>query len=243
MRIKVAALVTALSIMLTGCGSVEEEPVGVTAPSAGVTSESSEEDAKTPVLTQAPETEATSVTTQETTETSDKKKKFTVMTEPPPEITDEGTIIYDRPNPEIEVSAEVFAEYVKDMGYSFCVPEGAKKMTYIIDTGYPSAKMVFYLNGVEWTAGVGKVDKKYYAPHPYVADYMTEIDCDLESGQVTNVHGVEGDIRYYEISFSDGVADSYKLWTEWYLQEDGLAVSLTGFSDDPIHTIPVETLA
>ena len=234
MKIKIAVLVTAFSVMLTGCGAINDEPVGVTAPAAEVMSEETRETAETSVQTQAPET------AQETAETTAQLSE--PDPEPPSEEDDKVTVIYDRPDPEIEVSAEEFEEYMKKLGYSLCVPDGAEKVTYITDTDYPAARMDFYLNGVEWSAGVRKVDKTFYAPHPYVDEYMTAIDCDLESGQVMNVHGVEGDIWYYKISFSDGAADRYKLETEWYLQEDGLAVGLTGWSDEPIHKIPVEAL-
>ena len=81
MKIKTAALLTALSVMLTGCGAINDEPVGVTAPAAEVTSEEPRETAETTAQLSEPDHE------------------------PPSEEDDKVTVIYDRPDPEIEVSA------------------------------------------------------------------------------------------------------------------------------------------
>lgn len=241
MKIKIAVLVTAFSVMLTGCGAINDEPVGVTAPAAEVMSEETRETAETSVQTQAPETEATSETAQESTETTAKKRKFTSMTEPPPEITDKGTVIYQRPNPEIEVTAEEFKEFEEEIGYSLSVPEGAKNVVYQIDTEQYYGTLAFYLDDVLWNAKVRRRDKSEYKPEPYVGDYETEIDCEFKSGQVTKVHGVEGDIRYYRITYPNNT-EAYKLNAEWFLEDGGYELLMSCYSEEPIYTMPIETL-
>ena len=259
MRSKTAALLTALSLMLTGCGSVNEEPVRkvpaaettaettvtsiqTQAPETEATSETTREATETSVQTQAPETEATSETTAKSTETSARKRKFTTATEPPPEMTDKGRVIYQRPSPEYEVSAEDFEIFEEEIGYHLYLPEGAEKVAYWIDAEVYKGTLVFYLGDVLWDAKVMPVDgdeEPFY--RPYVDDYMTELDCDFESGQVTKLHGVEGDIRYYRITYSD-TSGAYTLEARWYLEDEGYVVEMGCLSDEPIHTMPIEVL-
>ncbi len=221
MRSKIAAILAAVSLVLTGCGSVNEEPAGVTAPAAGVTTEAPWESIETSAQTQAPETEAASDTTQESAETSAKKRKFTTMTEPPPELTEKGIIRYARPSPEYEVSAEDFAEFEKEIGFSLSVPEDAQNVAYQIDAEVYKGTLIFYLGDVLWDAKVRPVDKeRYYRGEPYVDEYMTELDCEFESGQVTTLRGVEGDIRYYRITYPDN-SEAYNLSATWYLEDEG----------------------
>lgn len=260
MKRKITALLTVLSLMLTGCGSISGESVHGTvpvaeiasdmpqedtetsvqtqAPETEVTSETTREDAETSVQTQAPETEVTSETTRESAETSVKQRKFTTATEPPPEMTDKGPVIYQRPDPEYEVSAEDFEVYEEEIGFHLSVPEGAEKIAYRIDAESYKGTLIFYLGDVLWDAKVMPADEEVFY-RPYVDEYMTELDCDLESDRFTKVHGVEGDIRYYKITYSD-TKEAYKLDARWYLEDEGYLIEMGCLSDEPIHSMPIE---
>ncbi|MBQ1553563.1 MAG: hypothetical protein IIZ66_08455, partial [Clostridia bacterium] len=178
---------TVLSLMLTGCGSISEESVHGTVPVAEIASDMPQEDTETSVQTQAPETEVTSETTRESAETSVKQRKFTTATEPPPEMTDKGPVIYQRPDPEYEVSAEDFEVYEEEIGFHLSVPEGAEKIAYRIDAESYKGTLIFYLGDVLWDAKVMPADEEVFY-RPYVDEYMTELDCDLESDRFTKVH-------------------------------------------------------
>ena len=73
----------------------------------------------------------------------------------------------------------------------------------------------------------------------YVDEYMDEIDCELDDGQITTVDGTEAELHYYRSQYTDG-SEAFNLFAKWTLEDEGYQIALRAFSETPIHTLPVE---
>ena len=149
---------------------------------------------------------------------------------------DEVTILTARPDPEIEVTAE---ELEKELSYRFIVPEGAENVIYFYDTESKRGTMTFYLDGVYWDAKVIRTDSYFEFNRKYIDEYTKEIVPELDSDRILQVHGIDPEINYYNTHYGQN-DESFDLSAMWYLEEEGLMIALSSYSETPIHTMPVE---
>ncbi len=159
--------------------------------------------------------------------------------EPEPEV--EAAVYEDstRDNPEKPVSAE---DFMNEFGSVVSVPDDITILEYKIDPEIQRGYMAFYKDDVLWNAYV-KPDNIWPEVYGvYVDEYMEEIDCELDDGQITEVHGIAPELHYYRIQYDDG-SEAYRLYVEWKLEDDGFQIALISYSENPIHTIPVEIWA
>lgn len=200
MKLKIITLLSALSLMLTGCASGNAS-ITSSSPEIGTTSGNSS------ITSSSPEIEVTS-----------------------------GNANITRDTTEIKVTAEKFQE---ETGFLFSVPEGAEDVTYFIDTETKRALMGFVLDGVLWNAIVKRSDAFEDIVNWYVRDNEEEIGCDFDSDQIMKVHGADPDVKCYRIHFADN-REAYSFSAMWFLEDEGFMISLVSFSENPVHTMPVE---
>ena len=63
-----------------------------------------------------------------------------------------------------------------------------------------------------------------------------------ENGQVIKARGAEPDVlRYFLIHYhSDTINDAYMFNAYWFLEDEGLELTLQSYSEQPVHEVPVE---
>jgi len=146
-------------------------------------------------------------------------------------------ILVQRADPEIEVTAEAFADM---MGFTFSVPDDAKDVTYIIDTDTGRGTMGFYLGDVLWNARVMRHDTYLNIEGDYVDDSMEEIRCDFASDPAMTVRGVDPTyVKGYRIKYSEDW-EAYMYKALWFLEDEGYIISLANYSETPVDSMPVE---
>lgn len=99
--------------------------------------------------------------------------------------------------------------------------------------------MAFYVDDVLWNVYVKKTDVYYDYRSGYMAENQKKIPCDLDSDRNLQVHGAEPEIDYYRIEYSDDDV-AYMLDAQWFLEDEGYMIALRSYSEEPIHTMPVE---
>ena len=144
--------------------------------------------------------------------------------------------LIDKPDPEVEVTAE---EFEKEYGFSPSIPEGVEEVQYVIDTDTHRGFVGFYEGDVLWNIKVLKTDEFKDIATPYSYEGTTEIDCFIDSNQDLTVQGVEPQLTCYRNQYSEDNED-YMAVAMWFLEDDGLMISLQSLSDEPVHTMPVE---
>lgn len=145
-------------------------------------------------------------------------------------------ILVDRPSPEIEVTPE---EFEKEYGFSPSIPESVEEVQYIIDTDTHRGFVGFYEGEVLWNIKVLKNEEFKDIGTPYFYEGTTEIDCFIDSDQDLTVHGVEPQLNCYMNQYSEDNVD-YSAVAMWFIEDDGLMITLVSLSDEPVHTMPVE---
>ena len=144
--------------------------------------------------------------------------------------------LVQRPNPEIEVSA---GEFESELGFHLSIPEGAGEVTYTIDTESKRGLAAFYQDGVLWNALVMRSDVSIDFINYYDDDNVDEVDIDFDSNQVLKVRGADPVLKYYRMRYSDN-SEAYMLTAQWFLEDEGFMVALKNYSEEPVHTMPVE---
>ena len=164
------------------------------------------------------------------------KLSDTDMQEAEPQV--EAALIEDgtRDNPEKPVSAE---DFMNEYGSIVTVPDDITVLEYKINPEIQRGYMAFYKDDVLWNAYVKPVNIWPEVYGVYVDKYMEEIDCELDDGQITEVHGITPELHYYRMQYDNG-SEAYELYAEWLLADEGFQIALKSYSETPIHTIPVE---
>ena len=144
--------------------------------------------------------------------------------------------LVQRPDPEVNVTAE---EFEKEYGFSPSIPEGVEEVEYVIDTESHRGCVGFYVGDVLWNVKVLMTDEYKDIAKPYIDEHTNEMDCFLDSSQDLTVHGVEPELICYRFQYSEDNED-YMAFAMWFLEDDGLMISLQSLSDEPVHTMPVE---
>ncbi|MBO4415584.1 MAG: hypothetical protein J5824_06340 [Lachnospiraceae bacterium] len=148
--------------------------------------------------------------------------------------TDEK-ILVARQDPTIDVTAE---EFQNRLNYSFNVPDGAQEVYYTIDTDSNVGTVSFILDGNYWKAGMIRRDTICF-DHHYIPDEATVISCDFENDPSMKVHGAAPGISGYYLKYNDGSVQ-YVYTANWFLENEGLSLSLDCYADAPIDSMPVE---
>ena len=154
------------------------------------------------------------------------------------------TTITERPPTDRQVTAEEFEE---ELGFRFNIPEGAEVCEYRIDYSSPNMPVGFvgfYHDGILWNATVMSTNRSYYRDdlfEPYKSEY-DELNFVPENGQVIKARGAEPDVlRYFLIHYhSDTINDAYMFNAYWFLEDEGLELTLQSYSEQPVHEVPVE---
>ncbi len=245
---KILVLLSAL-VMMTAC--VSEKPATEAAEPINPVTEAAE-----PInsMTEAAESENPVTEAAESVnsviEAEESVNSVTEAAEPINPVTgaeeDENieTVLTARPPTERYVTAEEFEE---EMGYCLIIPEGAEEVSYMIENSvppYPVGVVGFVLDGVGWKATVSRTDNPFYMDNmfePYKMDF-DELFFVPEDGQTITVHGARPDaLRYFLLHFhSDTIKDIYDFNAYWYMEDEGLELTMEGGSEESIHKVPVE---